>query len=67
MNIFKLLAEIKKRIDILKLNNSEIGSRVENGKYQLVNVKPAANGSEVTELSGWMLFDDFINYLDEYE
>ena len=65
LTLLETMEEIRKRIVILVVTAPNIGSRVGNGKFQLVNVVFNDKGTSTeTPLSDWLTFDEFINYLD---
>ena len=65
LTLLETMEEIKKRIVVLAVTAPNIGSRVGNGKFQLVNVVFNDKGTSTeTPLSDWLVFDEFINYLD---
>lgn len=64
LTLLETMEEIRKCIVILAVTAPNIGSRVGNGKFQLVNVVFNEKGTSTeTPLSEWLIFDEFINYL----
>lgn len=51
-----------------RTGNKKLGHRVEQGKFQLVQVNYKKGGaSDVIEIGPWLGYDDYVCFLSEYK